>query len=153
MLDSESLQEVWDLSKALRKILVVSIVVTIGALFLAIEVSSEETVPTELMLLVREREVLVFDGVRGTWVAENILSGERVIDRKADGHVAVVVTNYRVLGYSADTNFWASIRLISGEGFISLAVQDNVATVVTGHRALGFSARRGQWIETKLHLK
>ena len=144
---------VWDINMALRKFLVASILVLLFSPLLTIRVSGDEVVPTELMLLVRDREVLVFDGVRGTWVSENIQSGERVSDKRADGHVAVVVTNYRVLGYSSDTNFWAATRLISGERVISFAVQDNVATVITELRALGFSARRGQWVETKLQLK
>ena len=63
--------------------------------------SSGEIVDEEVYLLVRERELMAFSAVGNRWVTKDLISGERVLQSKYGGHVAVVLTNLRVLGFSA----------------------------------------------------
>lgn len=116
-------------------------------------VSSADVVEQEVYLLVREREVLGFSAVRNRWVAQNLISGERVLDNKFDGHVAVVVTSVRVLGFSALTSRWDEERLEVGESTVSLTAEGNVGAVITNLRAFGFGAKSGRWTVKRFGLK
>ncbi len=77
---------------------------------------------------------------------------EEVLSEKSDGNVAVVVTNSRVLGFSALTDKWDAVRLMMNEELVDVQVKGNVATVETMRKVLGFSARSGTWVETDFGL-
>jgi hypothetical protein len=70
-----------------------------------------------------------------------------------DGHVAVVVTSLRVLGFSALTSRWDEERLEVGESMVSLTAEGNVGAVITNLRAFGFGAKSGRWTVKRFGLK
>jgi hypothetical protein len=86
-------------------------------------------------------------------VIQNLISRERVLESTFDGHVAVAVTNLRVLGFSALTNRWDEERLEVGESMISVEAEGNVAVVITNLKAFGFSAKTGRWNVKRFELK
>jgi hypothetical protein len=109
--------------------------------------------PTELVLVVREKQVLAFSSRGNRWVARDLMAQEVVEESRKSSHIAVVVTNIRVLGFSADTDQWDEERLEAGERAISLEIDGKVASVVTNVRALGFGARSGTWSVLRLPLR
>ena len=112
-----------------------------------------EEILNEVFLLLRERELLGFSSVGNRWVAINLRSGERVLESKYAGHVAVVVTNVRVLGFSTLISRWAEEKLVVGESMVTFEEEGNVGAVVTNLRAFGFSARTATWSVRQFELK
>jgi len=78
-------------------------------------------------------------------VTQDLRPNEGVVGSKYGGHVAVVVTKFRVLGFSALTSRWSEEKLMVDEVMVSIEAKGNVGTVVTNLRALGFGAKRGRW--------
>ena len=115
--------------------------------------SSGDVVEKEVYLLVRERELLAFSAAGNRWVTQNLISRERVLGSKYDGHVAVVVTSLRVLGFSALTNRWDEERLEVGESMVTVEAEGNVGVAITNLRAFGFSAKAGRWTTKRFRLK
>ena len=115
--------------------------------------SSRDVVVEEVYLLVRERELLAFSAVGNRWVTQNLISGERVLESKYGGHVAVVVTNLRVLGFSALVDRWDDEKLEVGESMVTVEAEGNVGVAITNLRAFGFSAKTGKWTVKRFHLK
>lgn len=109
--------------------------------------------PTELVLVVREKQVLAFSSRGNRWVARDLMAQEFIEESRKSSHIAVVVTNARVLGFSAETDQWDEERLEAGERAISLEIEGKVASVVTNVRALGFGARTGTWSVLRLPLR
>ena len=99
--------------------------------------SSGEVIEEEVYLLVRERELMAFSAVGNRWVTKNLISGERVLESKYGGHVAVVFTKFRVLGFSALTNTWNEEKLMVDELLVAIEAKGNVGTAITNLRALG----------------
>jgi len=131
-----------------------AIVVLMALLWVPSGIASPgDVVEQEVYLLVRERELLGFSAVGNRWVTQNLISGERVLDNKFDGHVAVVVTSLRVLGFSALTSRWDEERLEVGESMVSLTAEGNVGAVITNLRAFGFGAKSGRWTVKRFGLK
>jgi hypothetical protein len=65
-----------------------AIVVLMALLWVPSGIASPgDVVEQEVYLLVRERELLGFSAVGNRWVTRNLISGERVLDNKFDGHV------------------------------------------------------------------
>jgi len=115
--------------------------------------SSDDVVEEEVYLLVRERELLAFSAVGNRWVTQNLISGERILQSKYGGHVAVVVTNLRVLGFSALVDRWDEEKLEVGESMVTVEAEGNVGAAITNLRAFGFSAKLGRWSVKRFHLK
>jgi len=115
--------------------------------------SSGEMVDEEVYLLVRERELMAFSAVGNRWVTKDLISGERVLQSKYGGHVAVVFTNLRVLGFSALVDRWDEERLEVGESMVTVEAEGNVGAAITNLRAFGFSAKAGRWTVKRFHLK
>ncbi len=109
--------------------------------------------PTELVLVVREKQILAFSSRGNRWVARDLMAQEFIEESRKSSHIAVVVTNARVLGFSAETDQWDEERLEAGERAISLEIEGKVASVVTNIRALGFGARTGTWSVLRLPLR
>ncbi len=124
----------------------------IGLLLIPVKTMGEEVL-NEVYLLMRERELFAFSAVGDRWVSLDLRTKERVLESKYDGHVAVAVTNFRVLGFSALTSRWAEEKLMVGETMVSLEAEGNVGAVITNLRAFGFSASAGRWIEKRFDLK
>ncbi len=115
--------------------------------------SSGEVIEEEVYLLVRERELMAFSAVGNRWVTKDLISGERVLESKYGGHVAVVVTNLRVLGFSALVDKWDEERLEAGESVVTVEAEGNVGAAITNLRAYGFGAKAGRWTVKRFHLK
>jgi hypothetical protein len=115
--------------------------------------SSGEVIEEEVYLLVRERELMAFSAVGNRWVTKNLISGERVLENKYGGHVAVVVTNLRVLGFSALVDRWDEEKLEVGESVVTVEAEGNVGAAITNLRAFGFGANAGRWTVKRFHLK
>jgi hypothetical protein len=115
--------------------------------------SPPDVVEQEVYLLVRERELLAFSAVGNRWVTQNLISGERVLESKFDGHVVVAVTKLRVLGFSALTNRWSEKKLEVGESVDTVEAEGNVGVAITNLRAFGFSAKTGTWTVKRFTLK
>ncbi len=114
---------------------------------------SGEVVEEEVYLLVRERELLAFSAVGNRWVTKNLISGERVLESKHGGNVAIVVTNLRVLGFSAMVDRWDEEKLEVGESLVSVEAEGNVGAAITNLRAFGFSAKAGRLTVKRFSLK
>jgi len=127
-------------------------ILLIGLILFPSLISCEEVVD-EVYLLVRERELLAFSSMGNRWAALHLRSGEKVLESKYAGRVAVVVTNLRALGFSALTNQWAEEKLMVGESMVALEAEGNVGAVVTNLRAFGLSAATGRWIPRRFELK
>ncbi len=112
-----------------------------------------DDLPTELVLVVREKQVIAFSSRGNRWVARELMAQEFIEESRKSSHIAVVVTNLRVLGFSAETDQWDEERLEAGERAISLHIEGKVASVVTNVRALGFGARTGTWSVLRLPLR
>ena len=135
-----------------RGILGISLLMTLVLSFVG-GASSAEVVEEEVYLLVRERELMAFSAVGNRWVTKDLISGERVLESKYGGHVAVVLTNLRVLGFSALINRWDEERLEVGESVVTVEAEGNVGAAITNLRAFGFSAKAGKWTVKRFHLK
>ncbi len=135
-----------------RDILGILLFMTLVLLF-AGGASSGEMVDEEVYLLVRERELMAFSAVGNRWVTKDLISGERVLESKYGGHVAVALTNLRVLGFSALVNRWDEERLEVGESVVTVEAEGNVGAAITNLRAFGFSAKAGKWTVKRFHLK
>ncbi len=107
----------------------------------------------EVVLVVRERQLLAFSSSMGGWAFQDLMVQEWVQGTRTASHVAVVVTNLRVLGYSGETGVWDESRLEVGERVISLEADGKVASVLTNVRALGFGSRRGTWEVVRFPLR
>ena len=115
--------------------------------------SSGVVVEEEVYLLVRERELFAFSAVGNRWVTQNLISGERVLESKYGGHVAVVVTNLRILGFSALVDQWDEEKLEVGESVVTVKAAGNVGAAITNLRAFGFGAKTGRWSVKRFRLK
>jgi hypothetical protein len=135
-----------------RGILGISLLMTLVLSFVG-GASSAEVVEEEVYLLVRERELMAFSAVGNRWVTKDLISGERVLESKYGGHVAVVVTNLRVLGFSALVDRWDEERVEVGESVVTVEAEGNVGATITNLRAFGFSAKAGRWTVKRFHLK
>jgi hypothetical protein len=112
-----------------------------------------EEVVNEIYLLVRERELMAFSALGDRRVSQDLRPSEKVLGSQYNGHVAVVVTQYRALGFSAFTNRWGEEKLMVDEVMVGIEAEGNVGTVITNIRALGFSARTGRWVVRRFRPK
>ena len=110
---------------------------------------SNETT-TEVILTVKEGKILAFSAYKSHWVPVSLMLTERVIEKKSQGNIGIVVTNKRMLGFSVLLDQWTSEDLKMNEHFEEVTVEGNVAIVRTGSRIIGYSAHTGQWAEAPL---
>jgi len=136
----------------MRKKSTMAIWLLIVLIFFPLGIGCEE-VAEEVYLLVREKELLAFSAVANRWVTFDLRSGEKVLESKHGGHVAVVVTNLRVLGFSALTNQWVDEKLMVGESMVTIEAEGNVGAAITSLRAFGFGAKNGRWTVKRFELK
>ena len=131
-----------------------SIWVLVGILAQSVPcLASSDDLPQQVVLVVREKQLLAFSSSRGSWVFRDLMAQEWVQGSKTASHVAVVVTNLRVLGFSGETGLWAEERLEVGERIMSMEADGKVGSVVTNVRALAFGARMGTWEVVRFPLK
>ena len=106
---------------------------------------SAEELLRNVGLVVVPREILFYSADAGQWVSIRLDAGERILQRGADGNVAVVVTSQRAIGFSAPFAVAQEFALVEEETLEAFKVEGNMATVVTRRRAYGFSALTGKW--------
>ena len=126
---------------------------TIAALLLALTlglwpaVAGAAEMVNEVLLVVKDDEVLAFSGLKNNWVSQKLSPNEKVLAQRSRGNVAVVTTKNRLLGFSAFSAAWSEVSLRVNELVEDLQADGNVATVVTDLRIFGFNAHTGLWIE------
>ncbi len=130
-----------------RSILWSALVLALLVGTLSVHPAAASDAPSNVVLHVIPREILIFSAQAGVWTSIRLDSGERILQRAADHNVAAVVTSQRVIGFSAVLNLTHEIRLTEDETLEAFRVEGNVATVLTRRRGLGFSAATGKWAE------
>jgi hypothetical protein len=103
----------------------------------------------EIVLLPRELQAV--DGEGGGRTTTRLEIGERVTWSEAQGRVAIVVTDRRLLAVSTRSGAWQSARFRRGEVPPAGALLGGrVAVAFTNKRAFGFDGGSGNLIETSL---
>ncbi len=128
--------------------IIAQILVPIFLIILVSTVSaSENDTFTEVLLVIKNDEIIAFSALKSNWVSIKLRQYEAVISSQSKGNVAVVFTSDHILGFSVFTNFWNTESLRLKEKLVEIQVDGNVETVVTNQRIFGFSAHSGRWIE------
>lgn len=104
-------------------------------------------IATEVIITTQDDKILAFSAYKDHWVPENIRLTERVLKKKSQGNIGIVVTTKRILGFSVITDQWTAENLKINEIIEEIRVEGNVATMKTDVRVIGFSAHTGQWTE------
>jgi hypothetical protein len=104
-----------------------------------------------LQLLVLPHSVIAIDGRTGGQREESLELGERVLSQRADGRVAVALTDRRILAIAAGSGSFQEARFVRGEALLAEpALGDRVALFVTTRRVVGFDGGSGNLVETRL---
>jgi len=106
-----------------------------------------DDIATEVIVTIQDDKILAFSAYSGNWVAEDIKLTERVLRKKSQGNIGIVVTTKRILGFSVITEEWTPENLKINEIIEEIKVEGNVATMKTDVRVIGFSAHTGKWTE------
>lgn len=88
---------------------------------------------------------MAISGLGGGWITQDLMAQESVVSSRSATQVVIVVTNVRVLGFSAETATWNEKKFEPGEKVVSTMADGKVASVLTNIRALGFESRTGTW--------
>ena len=91
-----------------------------------------------------------FDGNSHNIVESTIGPREKVLDTAVGPNVAMIVTDRRALGLSADRGGFFDLRLRVGEQFQSLSAFANHATLQTSQRLLIFRGPDAAWEERRV---
>jgi hypothetical protein len=130
-----------------RKGLTGGTVLALLGLFVAPPIAHGEEILEDVILIIRDKEIVAFSSAGNQWVSMTLRAQERVVQSEFTSQVAVVVTNQRAMGFSAITNRWSEIKIDVGEQVLELEAEGLVSSVNTNFRALGFGARKGEWAE------
>jgi hypothetical protein len=104
-----------------------------------------------LQLIVLPHSVLAIDGRTGGQREESLELGEQVRLERADGRIAVALTDRRILAIAAGSGAFQEARFVRGEALVAdPAVGDRVALFVTTRRVIGFDGGSGNLVETRL---
>lgn len=109
--------------------------------------SYSKKIDTEVILTEKDDKILAFSAQGNHWVPEYKRLSERIIRKKAQGNIGIVVTTKRIIGFSVITDQWTSEDLKLNEIIEEILVEGNVATMTTNIRVIGYSAHTGQWVE------
>ena len=120
--------------------------------FISPQLLQSQDIINEVFLLERADKLLAFSGLRNNWFEKNLRTGEKVVETKHDGNVAVAHTSERALAFSAITGRWTGEDFRIRESVMSISAEGNVGTVITNIRALGFSAQTGVWVESQFNI-
>lgn len=139
-------------TKIMRLSLILQLFIALALFVLSPNAAFAEEIINEVFLLARQDKLLAFSGLRNNWFEKELRAGEKVIESKYDGNVAVAYTNERALAFSGITGRWAEERFRIREIVTSITAEGNVGTVITSVRALGFSAKTGNWVESQFNI-
>ena len=109
--------------------------------------NNSNEIATEVIVTIQDDKILAFSAFSDHWVSEDIKLTERVMRKKSQGNIGIVVTTKRILGFSVITEKWTSENLKINEIIEEIKVEGNVATMKTDVRVVGFSAHTGLWTE------
>lgn len=112
--------------------------------------SPELRLAANVALLITPRRILGFDGRSGLLAESRLTPQETLLACDAEEHVAVAVTNRRVLGWASGFGGPVDQPLGVLESFQSLRVLGKTASVRTSKRLLIFSGSRGLWRDETL---
>jgi len=138
--------------KIMRLSFSLALFVSLGLCVLAPQVCIAEEIINEVFLLERPDKLMAFSGLRNNWFEKELRAGEKVIESRYDGNVAVAYTSERALAFSGITGRWTEERFRIREVVTSISAEGNVGTVITSIRALGFSAKTGVWVESQFNI-
>ena len=102
---------------------------------------------TEVIITEQDGNFLAFSAQKNHWVPEGKRLSEKVLRKKSQGNIGIVVTTNRIIGFSVITDQWATEDLKFNEKIEEILVEGNVATMNTNLRVVAFSAHTGLWIE------
>ena len=63
--------------------------------------SNADGIKKEVIIMIQDRKILTFSAYKSHWVFESIKISERVISKKSQGNIGIVVTNKRFLAVSS----------------------------------------------------
>ena len=107
-----------------------------------------------LEVLELDRELLAVDARGGGETSIRLRLGERVQWKRAQGRVAIALTDQRILGVATGSAAWQQLDLMNGEEVPGHAeLGDRVALLLTSRRAVGFDAGSGNFLEAPLGLR
>jgi hypothetical protein len=110
---------------------------------------------SRLALLVTTRKAVLFDSATGSWIQTNLPPFDSALGLHVTENLALVVTQRKVLGYSAGfcedqrlrVRAWTGLDLRIQEPVVDIAVGDTVATLDTPQRLLVFNvASSWSWV-------
>jgi len=111
---------------------------------------SDVQIGDRVALAMMQSRAVGFDGSSHNLVESTIGPREIVLDTAVGPNVAMVVTDRRALGLSADRGGFFDVRLRVGEQFQSLSAYANHATLQTSQRLLIFRGPDATWEERRL---
>jgi hypothetical protein len=112
--------------------------------------SPQVRLAANVALLITSWRILGFDGRSGLLAESRLTPQETLLASDAEEHVAVVVTNRRVLGWASGFGGPVDQPLGVLESFQSLRVLGKTASVRTSKRVLIFSGSNGLWRDEAL---
>ena len=111
---------------------------------------SDVSIGDRVALAMMQSRAVGFDGNSHNIVESTIGPREIVLDTAVGPNVAMVVTDRRALGLSADRGGFFEVRLRVGEQFQSASAYANHATLQTSQRLLIFRGPDAAWEERRL---
>lgn len=109
--------------------------------------SHSTEINTEVIITEQGGKFLAFSAQGNHWVPEYKRLSEKVLIKKSQGNIGIVLTTKRIIGFSVITDQWTTEDLKFDEKIEEILVEGNVATINTNLRVIGFSAHTGKWIE------
>jgi hypothetical protein len=96
--------------------------------------------------------LMALDSINGGIAYERLGPGEELRHHFESGVVGIVLTNFRIVGFSATTGSWASYRFFGNEVPFNdgLRLSSRLALLVTTRKAVLFDSATGSWIQTTL---
>jgi hypothetical protein len=112
--------------------------------------SQQRTNTPKVLYLFKEDDRLVASNVQFNRFDElKLLANEKIQDKIVAQSVAVVVTNERMIAYSALIAAWQIVKRRAREKIVEVQAADFSASVVTTDRFLNFNGRNAVWAERR----
>jgi hypothetical protein len=108
--------------------------------------------PDYVRITTLNRTLMALDLINGGISYERLGPGEEFRHHFESGVVGIVLTNFRIVGFSAASGSWASYRFFGNEVPLNdgLLLSSRLALLVTTRKAVLFDSATGSWIQTNL---
>jgi len=130
----------------LHKTKIIILFIILFASFLPFVGYSHE-IDTDVIIVAKDDKILAFSADKNSWIYISLRSSEKIVSKKAQGKIGIVVSTKRIFGFSDITDHWTTYDLKGDEKIEEIMVEGNVATIITAQRIIGFGAHNGQWSE------